>query len=157
MVFQVISSEFSHTMARFAVSASVALQAIQRVLLGAMSLASIAPRPAIAPMHVLFRSHFFEVLWVLARRIATKMISVVPLRRPASMRQQEGNAVCLHGTGRTISDRASADLSVASGIARSQPRPAFVWAALLDLRPVAFFERLRTRPHHGHSIAYWYE
>lgn len=153
MVPLLTPSAFSQAMARLAVAPSVASHTIQQMPMWTVRLSGVSARPAITSTQILFRSHFFQVCWVLAWRIAAKMVGMLAAYRPLARCQEQGDSM---GRRRTM-EFLYPDMPVASRIARTQPRPAFIRPALVHLRPVAFFERLRLRAMHGCSIAYWYE
>lgn len=125
---------------------------VKGVSVNALGLARLSPTPAIASMQVLFRGYRFKVLGVLARRIATQVVGM--LRGPFSRGQKKCHSVSGCGAVEFLYPH----VTVASGIARREPGPAFIGATLIDLWPVAFLKGLRLRTHsHGYSIAAWYE
>lgn len=147
-----LSGSLSQAVARLAVAVSVAFQAVQGVSVRAVRLASVPPCPPNASTHVLSWRDSLKVLWVLARRIAAKVVGV--LRRPVAIGEEEAHPVGVLGPIPALHP----DASVAVGITIGQPWPTLIGAAFIHLWPVTFFERFRARAFlHGLIVAAYYE
>ncbi len=108
--------------------------------------------------HILPWSHLFKMGRILAGGIVAKVISMTSLLGPVSMSQKESNTMRPYRTSGVVTSRSDRELPVTVGVTGRLPRPAFVGAANINLRPVAILNGLGNRPLHvlNHSTS-WYE
>lgn len=88
-----------------------------------------------ASAHVLARGNDFEVPDVDTGWIAAEMIDVTPLRGPLPVREEPGDASCSRRSSGAINCATDTQATVAVRIATTEPRPAFIGSADIDLRP----------------------
>jgi hypothetical protein len=113
-----------------AVRLSIGVGNVERMSVKAVGLADIPTSDTIATSQVLADGDRFQMGRVTTPAVSTKMVNVEP-RPDLTVRQLPRHTMSV---GHWLPPTATMDLSVAL-VERREPRPAFVWAADIYLRP----------------------